>query len=44
VDNIKIDLADIECGSVDWIRLAWDTDKQGVMVPQNAGKLTRLHD
>jgi hypothetical protein len=27
VDNIKMDLVEIECGGVNWIGLAKDTDK-----------------
>jgi hypothetical protein len=26
-DNIKIDLQDVECGSMDWIDLAQDRDR-----------------
>jgi hypothetical protein len=32
VDNIKIDLLEIGCGSVDWIGLAQDRDKWRALV------------
>jgi len=30
--NIKMDLLDVECGSVDWIRLAQDRDRWRALV------------
>jgi hypothetical protein len=49
VDNIKMDLAEIRCGGVDWVGLAQDRDKwrsfvnvvENLQVPKNAGKLSR---
>jgi hypothetical protein len=32
VDNIKMDLAGIECGVVDWIDMAQDRDKRRVFL------------
>ena len=31
-DNIKMDLQEVGCGSVDWIELAQDRDKRRVLV------------
>jgi hypothetical protein len=32
VDNIKMDLREIECGSMDWINLAQDRDQRRALV------------
>ena len=26
-ENIKMDLKEVECGGMDWIKLAWDRDR-----------------
>jgi len=31
-DNIKIDLQEMECGGMDWIRLAQDRDRRQALV------------
>ena len=31
-DNIKMDLQEVRCGSMDWIELARDRDKWGALV------------
>jgi hypothetical protein len=31
-DNIKMDLRDVECGGVDWIRLVQDRDRWRALV------------
>jgi hypothetical protein len=32
LDNIRVDLAEVECGDVEWIGLAQDRDRRGALV------------
>jgi len=49
-DNIKMDLQEVGCGSMDWIELAKDRDRwwavanavMNLRFPQNTGTLTNL--